>query len=347
MSSLSSYLASKYLNADSSSSKKRKRKTPKDASSGLIIADDDDSSWVTAASTNAEDDSPLMTSTNSAEFRKAKKNAWKTVGSAAPSNSDLADSLAADQIIASAAAENAAASHVDEEPVIEDAGDDEIVKMGDGTHAGLQSASAVAAQMEKRSREERLRWEAEEASHGRSGRKSGKASAEETVYRDATGRRIDISMRRAEARKELDEKERKEREEREAQKGDVQRENERKRREELEEAKFMPLARGVDDEGMNRELRERERWNDPAAAFLTEKKSDTGGAGGGAGIGTGGGKGGKKTYQGAAQPNRYGIRPGYRWDGVDRGNGWEGERFKTINRKKRNKDLEFAWQMDT
>jgi len=196
--------------------------------------------------------------------------------------------------------------------------------------------------MEKRSREERRRWEAEEASAGRSGRK-GKASAEETVYRDATGRRIDISMRRAEARRELDEKERKERQEREAQKGDVQRENEKKRRDELEEARFMPLARGVDDEEMNKELKERERWNDPAAAFLSEKKSD----GGGGGRGSSAQGGGKKLYQGAAQPNRYGIRPGYRWDGVDRGKGWEGERFKAINRKKRNKELDYAWQMDT
>jgi len=31
---------------------------------------------------------------------------------------------------------------------------------------------------------------------------------------------------------------------------------------------------------------------------------------------------------------------------VDRGNGFEAERFKAINRKERNKDLNYAWQMD-
>jgi len=80
-------------------------------------------------------------------------------------------------------------------------------------------------------------------------------------------------------------------------------------------------------------LRGRERWNDPAMQFVKSEK---------------GGKSatGKKLYQGAWAPNRYGIRPGHRWDGVDRGNGWEGERFKAPNRKERNKDLSYAWQED-
>lgn len=333
--SLSSYLASKYLTASpssSSTSKKRKRKTAASESTGLIIADDDSLGWTNNNAEDQDADSgPLTISSGSAEFRKAKKNAWKVVGTPAPKDTDLDnESAAADAIIASAAAENSAAGHLDEEPAIEE--DDGVVKMGDGTHAGLQSAAAVSAQMERRKREERARWDAEEAA---SGRKKGKKGEEETVYRDATGRRIDISMRRAEARKEADAAAAKERAEKEAQLGDVQIAAKAARREALEEARFMPMARTVDDEDMNRELKEKDRWNDPAAMFLTEKANK------------GKSVSGKPIYQGAAAPNRYGIRPGHRWDGVDRGNGWEGERFKAINRKTRNKELDFAWQTDT
>lgn len=337
--SLSSYLASKYLTAEPASkpSKKRKRKQPS-ADTGLIIADDDDDDmgWKHTDSGKNDDDGPLIASTKSAEFRKAKKSAWKTVGSAAPSSADLdRDAAAADAIIASAAAENAAAINRDEAPVIEE--DDGIVRMGDGTHAGLQSAAAVAAQMEQREREELARWKAEEAAQGRSGKRQGKGEGEGTVYRDATGRRIDISMRRAEARKEQAEKERKEHEEKEMQKGDVQRAAAAKMREELDEARFIPFARKADDENLNRELKELERWNDPAAQFLGEKKSSASAVG----------KAKRPVYAGSAPPNRYGIRPGHRWDGVDRSNAWEAERFKAINRKIRNKDLDFAWQIDT
>ncbi|KAL3420111.1 hypothetical protein PVAG01_08611 [Phlyctema vagabunda] len=334
--SLSSYLAQKYLTASPApgssekASKKRKRKQPKDT--GLIIADDDALGWGQdhAANSGDEDGGPITVNSGSAEFRKAKKNAWKTVGVPALQPRD-ADADEADKIINEAAAENAAALGGDEEPVVEGDG---VAKMGDGTHAGLQSAAAVAEQFARRKREEAAAWEAEQ---GASARKKGKGKKgeEETVYRDATGRRIDISMRRQEARKELDEQARKEREEKEAQKGDVQRAARDKRRDDLDEARFLPVARGVDDVEMNREMKEVDRWNDPAAQFLSKK--DRGGKGGASG---------KPNYQGAAAPNRYGIRPGHRWDGVDRGNGWEGERFKALNRRARNKDLGFAWEMD-
>ena len=119
----------------------------------------------------------------------------------------------------------------------------------------------------------------------------------------------------------------------EAQKGDVQRLERERRREELDEARFMPVARRVDDVDMNEELKEKERWNDPAAQFLTRKEKERS-------------LSGKPLYKGSAAPNRYGIRPGHKWDGVDRGNGWEAERFKALNRASRNKDLEYTWQMD-
>ncbi|KAJ9129821.1 Pre-mRNA-splicing factor CWC26, partial [Pleurostoma richardsiae] len=211
-----------------------------------------------------------------------------------------------------------------------------VTKMADGTHAGIQSAAAVTAQLERRRREERAEFERE--------RRAAKAAGlpeegEETVYRDATGRRVDVSMQRAAARKAALEAEEKERAAKEALKGEVQIEEARRRREALGDAALMPLARRVDDEEMNRELKGQQRWNDPMAQFVS-------GDGGGAG-----GKAGKKLkgrpiYKGAAPPNRYGIRPGYRWDGVDRGNGFEAERFKALNRRERVKGLEYSWQMD-
>ncbi|KAH8802756.1 Pre-mRNA-splicing factor of RES complex-domain-containing protein [Xylogone sp. PMI_703] len=322
--SLSSYLAQKYLTADppsKSTSKKRKRKNHA-ADAGLIIADDDALGWDPSSANQDDDDEgrPITVNNGSAEFRKAKKSGWKTVGVPAlqPKDSDGRDAeAAADAIIASTAAENSAAQHADEGPAV----------MGDGTHAGLQSASAVARQFAKRKREEQEAWEREQ------GKKAMGGNTEETVYRDATGRRIDISMRRQEAKRELDEKARKEREEKEAQKGDIQRLEREKRKEELDEARFMPLARTADDFELNREMKETERWNDPAAQFLTKKKEGKSATG-------------KPLYKGAAPPNRYGIRPGHRWDGVDRSNGWEAERFKAMNRRIRNKELDFAWQTD-
>jgi pre-mRNA-splicing factor CWC26 len=324
--SLSSYLASRYLTAEpAASGKKRKRKQGSSAS-GLIIADDDALGWSTTQNTQDEDDTPTAVTSGSAEFRKAKKNAWKTVGVPAlqPRDSEADE---ADRIISEAAAENSAAMHADEGPVVED--EEGVVKMGDGTHAGLQSASAVAKQFEKRKREEAAQWEREQAVLGKGKGKKG----EETVYRDATGRRIDISMRRQEARREADEKAKKAMEEKEMQKGDVQRLDREKRREELDEARFMPVARKIDDLDMNEELKSQERWNDPAAQFVVKKNKGKSASG-------------KPLYKGASAPNRYGIRPGHRWDGVDRGNGWEAERFKALNRVARNKELDYSWQMD-
>jgi pre-mRNA-splicing factor CWC26 len=323
--SLSSYLANKYLTASSSAhAKKRKRKTPSNAT-GLVIADDDDLGWSkTPTEQDSDEDSPQTIASGSAEFRRAKKSSWKTVGAPViqPKDSEQDE---ADRIIKEAAEEGRGMEDDDAQVVEENEG---VVKMGDGTHAGLQSAAAVAAQFAKRKKEEAEAWERESGS-----KKGKKGAAEETVYRDATGRRIDISFRRAEARRELDEKTRKEREALEEQKGDVQRLQQQKRREELDEARFIPLARTVDDEEMNAELKEKERWNDPAAQFLASKKATKS-------------RTGKPIYKGSWAPNRYGIAPGHKWDGVDRGNGWEAERFKASNRVTRNKDLDFAWQMD-
>lgn len=361
-SDLSSYLATHYLTADSTKpSKKRKRKHDKSSGGGLLIQDDDDwgsssgrrSKTRSGLDDNDEDNDLPVTVGKVKEFRKTTKANWKSVGGAGPNDDE---SAAADAILASAAAETAAAraaEEADDPTVVDDlaaaaaAAANNAAKMADGTHAGLQSAAAVTAQIERRQREEREQFEAE--------RRAGlvKHGEEETYYRDATGRRVDVSMKRAEARRAALEAEDKERMKKEALKGEVQIEEAQRRREQLDAARGLGVARRADDEEMNRELKEQRRWNDPMARFLDAEDAGSGGVipGGQAGADKSGGKPGKKasrrpTCKHSAPPNRYGIRPGYRWDGVDRGNGFEAERFKGINRRERNKGLDYAWQMD-
>lgn len=316
--SLADYLAKNYLTADSRPEKKTKKRKRKDAiQPGLVIADDDALGWNTNGIVHADEDAPFTVSGKSAEFRKAKTNNWQTIGAPAPSSSEQA---AADAIIASAAAESTARDLADEDaPVF-----DNTAKMESGAHAGLQSADQVTAQLKRRQAEERQRFLEDGDEHSGRGK--------ETIYRDASGRIINVAMKRAEARKKADEDAAKAAAEVEAQKGDVQRAQLVQRRADLAEAKFLPLSRYADDVEMNEELKERGRWNDPASQFLTKKEGKS--------------VNGKPLYQGPAMPNRYGIRPGHRWDGVDRGNGFEKEYFTAQNHRRNLKELDYAWQMD-
>ncbi|KAK1826750.1 putative pre-mRNA splicing protein [Podospora conica] len=335
------YLA-KYLSADPkpSTTKKRKRKhgAPSTAPNGLLIQDDDEPGWSTTTKPDDDDDpdgvgTPLVSGT-SAEFRRAKKSGWKTLTTTTPKHNDDDTSAAADAIIAAAATDHAAAARLADG----DLDDPTTVTptpptttMSNGTLPGLQPASAITAQLLAVQAAERAELAAMQA--------SGAADAPvEMILRDATGRRVDAAMRRAEMRRAQAEAERAEEARKTALKGEVQLAEARRRREAVEEAALMTVARGRDDEGMNAEMRAEGRWNDPMAEFLGTT-AGTGGKGGKR-------KGRRPVYTGAAAPNRYGIRPGYRWDGVDRGNGFEAERFKAINRRERNKDLSYHWQMD-
>ncbi|KAL1869871.1 Pre-mRNA-splicing factor cwc26 [Diaporthe australafricana] len=350
-SDLSSYLATHYLTPDTKPpSKKRKRKHDKSSGGGLLIRDDDDQGWGGSSKSrhggqDGDDDAPVTVG-QVKDVRKTTKANWKTLGGGGQTSKEDKDAAAAaDAILASAAAETDAARAAEDDAPTMVEGDAAAARMADGAHAGLQSAAAVTAQIERRQQEERDQFEAE--------RRAGlvKHGEEETYYRDATGRRVDVSMKRTEARRAAQEAEDKERAAKEALKGDVQAEELRRRRELLEDAKTMSLARTADDEDMNKAMREERRWNDPMARFLGEADRGGGGAASGDARGGGGAKAGNSSsrrpvYKGPSPPNRYGIRPGYRWDGVDRSNGFEAERFKAINRRERNKGLEYSWQMD-
>ena len=345
MTSLSEYLAKNYLTADPPAErpkkKRKKTKTADTASAGLIITDDDPPDLRTqAANFDAEDeDGPIVASGRSAEFRKKKKSGWRVVGGpeteAGNRNADTgAGGDEADRILASAAAENEARrGERDDEDApavldgVEEDEDDGTARMESGAKGGLQTAEQTAAMVAYQERKKQA-----EASLYKNSPQA--TLAQETIYRDASGRIINVAMKRAEARKAEQQKLEQEAAAREAQMGDVQRHERETRKQQLQEARSKPIGRTVEDEELNDELRERQRWDDPAAGFLTRTK------------GPGLSVTGKPLYKGSFQPNRYGIRPGHRWDGVDRGNGFEKEWFNSRNRKGRLESLEYQWQMD-
>ena len=86
-----------------------------------------------------------------------------------------------------------------------------------------------------------------------------------------------------------------------------------------------PLARAADDGDLQNYLKSQERLDDPMLEYMRKKKQDTSRK---AGVVE------KPLYQGTAPENRFGIRPGYRWDGVNRSNGYEQKYFDKISSKK-------------
>ncbi|KIX95524.1 uncharacterized protein Z520_08644 [Fonsecaea multimorphosa CBS 102226] len=382
---LAEYLAKNYLTAassqfasqpdkvsadfqDSTRPKKKRRKNKDDSAlAGLVIADDDEDLSLRGTASRGrrgeedeDGDMPIFEAgLKSAEFRKKKGGGpWKVVATGASTAAQASDNRdedkEADRILAEAAEESRRRrQEIEDEDapaIVEET--DSGPRMQSGVRAGLQTAADTAALVAKEEREKQRELESQKAKTKSKKHRDRPAQEEETIYRDATGRRIDISIKRAEARAAAEEKARAERKAKEDAMGDVQRREREQRRKDLEDAKFLSLARGVDDEVMNDELRAKVRWDDPMAGYIAQQKAEeeTDGA-----ISTRKSKGAsgervrvkQKVYTGPpAAPNRYGILPGWRWDGVDRSNGFEKEWFQARSKRGREEELRFQWQMD-
>ncbi|KJE88509.1 hypothetical protein CAOG_00157 [Capsaspora owczarzaki ATCC 30864] len=160
----------------------------------------------------------------------------------------------------------------------------------------------------------------------------------ETVYRDkATGKRIDMRQERLAQR----EKEAKQAEAIERRlawgKGAVQKQQAIERREEELAQMSKPLARYAGDADLEAHLRAQDREGDPMAAFLNSRPQGKAESGGAAGVT-------KPKYRGPPPPpNRFNIPPGYRWDGVDRSNGFERRIVSVANSKVIREQQAYAW----
>ncbi|XP_040339032.1 BUD13 homolog isoform X2 [Herpailurus yagouaroundi] len=129
----------------------------------------------------------------------------------------------------------------------------------------------------------------------------------ETVFRDKSGRKRNLKLERLEQRRKAEKDS--EREELYAQwgKGLAQSRQQQQNVEDAVKEMQKPLARYIDDEDLDRMLREQEREGDPMANFIKKNKAKENKN-----------KKVRPRYSGPAPPpNRFNIWPGYRWDGVD------------------------------
>jgi pre-mRNA-splicing factor CWC26 len=163
---------------------------------------------------------------------------------------------------------------------------------------------------------------------------------EDTVYRDKRGRKLDMlneMMRQQAIREGKAVAEAKE--QYEWGKGTVQKEIDQRAQDELANIASEPFARSKDDARLDAMLRSKIHADDPMAQYMQEKEDTRAAA-----APTADGKPRKPRYKGPApQPNRFGIMPGYRWDGRDRGNGWEATVANAAAAKVRNKDAAYQW----
>ncbi|KAL7424106.1 Pre-mRNA-splicing factor cwc26 [Cryptotrichosporon argae] len=259
------------------------------SSGGLVMRDEDARR---RDEEDEDDDAPVIGKTI-ATFQKG-KSTWNTVGATAL---PLASAVKEEPVDPS--------DFIKEEPVdfpAPDAGP----SVPNKRRGGLRTAAQMA---------EEARLAAEARARSRTPTPPPEAG---TVHRDASGRVIDMAKVQEEALREAEAEKRKDAERKEWSKGLVQRQQRQDRADEERDMGRRDVARYADDVRMNDELKEVERWNDPAANFGSKKSKKK--------------KGPRyPQYKGAYAQNRFHIAPGYRWDGVDRSNGFEKKYFAYQN----------------
>jgi len=225
-------------------------------------------------------------------------------------------------------------------------------KMSDGTAAGMISGIDLKNELEEKKMKDRKRWQEMEASV--SGRNA------ETVFRDESGKKYSSrSEYEAAVQQKKAEREKKHIKEADLEWGGglTQKKKKSEMRKAMEAEAAKPFARSHDAD-VDAAQRDALRWGDPMAHLVakrsltsveeqapslvdaTNKKSMN--------------KSGFIIPQGVPQhswlrrgvgppPNRYSIKPGRHWDGVDRSNGFESKMWKLQQKKAAENTEAFMW----
>ncbi|XP_035482745.1 BUD13 homolog isoform X1 [Scophthalmus maximus] len=196
-------------------------------------------------------------------------------------------------------------------------------RMLSGGKAGLVCVDVLRKEQEENRRRDRNNQPLEDESRNA-----------QTVFRDKSGKRRDLDSEREEQKKKAGEKAAKDEKYAQWGRGLAQGQMHQQKLEDALHEAQKPMARHRDDEDLDRMLREQEREGDPMAAMLRRKKARST-------------KTDKPQYKGPAPPpNRFNILPGYRWDGVDRSNGFEQKRYKRMADKKAVQEAAYKWSVE-
>ena len=160
---------------------------------------------------------------------------------------------------------------------------------------------------------------------------------QETVYRDKTGRKVDFKALEIQQQAENAKKKIQEAIQTTFSSGLVQNESRLKNIEDLERVKQRGVAVYADDRELDEHLKAKIHWDDPMAPKPKKRKKEKE----------------KKSklklrpiYDGPSPPNRFNIRPGYRWDGIDRSNGFEVKVFRARDRETELRSEYQKWAME-
>ncbi|CAK1549198.1 unnamed protein product [Leptosia nina] len=199
-----------------------------------------------------------------------------------------------------------------------------MAKTLEGKMAGLQDAKQLKQENEAfRRREDEAYSRLTDDVSGRNAKAvSRKAKRETSEERQKL-------KEKAERQKELDEKYKK------WSRGLKQIEAQEERVQEYIHEASKPLARYKSDHDLESNLRGVERDGDPMLNYIRERKRERGEL-----------APAKPTYKGNFPPNRFNIRPGYRWDGVDRSNGYEKKFFEQQSKRKALEEDAYKWSTE-